>query len=117
MIPYDGTPIKDHLAREGRLPGDVLNPDYDFLDPRLAVFCRETLRGITAASNAVLFDVVEQLADECQAGTSGSIDSGRLRLEAASFVSDLLRERNGFVSLNQRELLRVLAPDVAAAAG
>lgn len=77
MIPYDGTPINDHLAREGRLPGDVLNPDYDFLDPRLAVFCRETLRGITAASNAVLFDVVEQLADECQAGTSGSIDSRR----------------------------------------
>ena len=35
MIPYDGTPIKDQLEREGRLRGDVCTPDYDFLDPRL----------------------------------------------------------------------------------
>lgn len=35
MIPYDGTPIKETLAREGRLRGDVCNPDYDFLDARL----------------------------------------------------------------------------------
>jgi anaerobic magnesium-protoporphyrin IX monomethyl ester cyclase len=38
MIPYDGTPIKDELARQGRLRGDVCNPDYDFLDPRLYDF-------------------------------------------------------------------------------
>ncbi len=36
MIPYDGTPIKDTLAREGRLRGDVCNPDYDFLDQRVS---------------------------------------------------------------------------------
>lgn len=35
MIPYDGTPIKDELERTGRLTGDVINPGYDFLDPRL----------------------------------------------------------------------------------
>lgn len=35
MLPYDGTPIKDELQRQGRLRGDVCNPDYDFLDPRL----------------------------------------------------------------------------------
>ena len=35
MLPYDGTPIKDELERTGRLRGDVCNPDYDFLDPRL----------------------------------------------------------------------------------
>lgn len=35
MLPYDGTPIKATLAQEGRLRGDVCNPDYDFLDPRL----------------------------------------------------------------------------------
>jgi radical SAM superfamily enzyme YgiQ (UPF0313 family) len=35
MIPYDGTPIKDELAKTGRLIGDVINPGYDFLDPRL----------------------------------------------------------------------------------
>jgi radical SAM superfamily enzyme YgiQ (UPF0313 family) len=36
MIPYDGTPIKDTLARQGRLRGDVCNPDYDFLDERVS---------------------------------------------------------------------------------
>src|SRR5262245_35110646 len=38
MVPYDGTPIKDQLAAEGRLRGDVINPDYDFLDPRIELF-------------------------------------------------------------------------------
>jgi len=38
MLPYDGTPIKDELVRTGRLRGDVCNPDYDFLDPRLSDF-------------------------------------------------------------------------------
>jgi radical SAM superfamily enzyme YgiQ (UPF0313 family) len=41
MLPYDGTPIKDELVRTGRLRGDVCNPDYDFLDPRLADFYEE----------------------------------------------------------------------------
>lgn len=40
MIPYDGTPIKDELARTGRLRGDVCDPDYDFLDPRIERFFR-----------------------------------------------------------------------------
>lgn len=35
MIPYDGTPIKEQLARTGRLKGDTCHPDYEFLDPRL----------------------------------------------------------------------------------
>jgi hypothetical protein len=38
MLPYDGTPIKNELVRTGRLLGDVCNPDYDFLDPRLSEF-------------------------------------------------------------------------------
>lgn len=38
MLPYDGTPIKTALVRAGRLRGDVCNPDYDFLDPRLGAF-------------------------------------------------------------------------------
>jgi radical SAM superfamily enzyme YgiQ (UPF0313 family) len=38
MLPYDGTAIKEDLARAGRLRGDVCNPDYDFLDPRLNDF-------------------------------------------------------------------------------
>ncbi|MGB7069970.1 MAG: radical SAM protein [Pyrinomonadaceae bacterium] len=35
MLPYDGTAIKTQLGLEGRLRGDVTDPDYDFLDPRL----------------------------------------------------------------------------------
>jgi radical SAM superfamily enzyme YgiQ (UPF0313 family) len=35
MLPYGGTPIREQLAREGRLKGDVTRPDYDFLDLRL----------------------------------------------------------------------------------
>ncbi|MGH9931642.1 MAG: B12-binding domain-containing radical SAM protein [Pyrinomonadaceae bacterium] len=38
MLPYDGTPIKEELERTGRLRGDVCNPSYDFLDPRLSEF-------------------------------------------------------------------------------
>jgi radical SAM superfamily enzyme YgiQ (UPF0313 family) len=41
MIPYDGTPIKDELAAQGRLRGDVCNPDYDLLDPRLEIFFQQ----------------------------------------------------------------------------
>ncbi|PWT87100.1 MAG: B12-binding domain-containing radical SAM protein [Proteobacteria bacterium] len=35
MLPYGGTPIRDHLAQQGRLRGDLTHPDYEFLDPRL----------------------------------------------------------------------------------
>lgn len=35
MLPYGGTPIRDRLAKEGRLRGDLTYPDYDFLDLRL----------------------------------------------------------------------------------
>jgi radical SAM superfamily enzyme YgiQ (UPF0313 family) len=47
MLPYDGTPIKEELVRTGRLRGDVNNPDYDFLDPRLAEF----YEGLTTVVN------------------------------------------------------------------
>ena len=47
MLPYDGTPIKDELVRTGRLRGDVCNPDYDFLDPRIGEFY-EALTGLVS---------------------------------------------------------------------
>ena len=40
MLPYGGTPIRDQLAKEGRLRGDLSHPDYDFLDPRLNEYYR-----------------------------------------------------------------------------
>jgi radical SAM superfamily enzyme YgiQ (UPF0313 family) len=46
MLPYDGTPIKDELERQGRLRGDVCNPDYDFLDRRLQIFFEQVDAGL-----------------------------------------------------------------------
>jgi anaerobic magnesium-protoporphyrin IX monomethyl ester cyclase len=40
MLPYGGTPIRDQLAKEGRLRGDLTHPDYDFLDPGLNEYYR-----------------------------------------------------------------------------
>ncbi len=38
MLPYGGTPIRSQLAEEGRLKGDVVRPDYWFLDRRLNAY-------------------------------------------------------------------------------
>jgi len=40
MLPYGGTPIRDRLRAEGRLRGDITNPDYDFADPRIGHYHR-----------------------------------------------------------------------------
>lgn len=48
MLPYAGTPIEARLAREGRLRGNLVDPDYAFLDPRMDEFF--------AAVNAVTTD-------------------------------------------------------------
>src|SRR6516165_6532492 len=40
MLPYGGTPIRDQLAKEGRLRGDLTHPDYDFLDLRINEYHR-----------------------------------------------------------------------------
>lgn len=155
MIPYDGTPIKDDLAKAGRLRGDVLNPDYDFLDPRLEVFFRRVnealnvtgwihglralspqlkfawsevaimerltpwlpgltdysnrLRALTRASNEVLFEVVEDLVEQCRRSGSASISQEVLARHCRSFVDRLLLERDDFVLSNQAQLLGVLA--------
>ncbi len=55
MVPYDGTPIKDDLARAGRLKGDVVKPDYDFLDPRLDDFYQEisSIIGLTGWTHGI----------------------------------------------------------------
>lgn len=39
MVPYAETDIEKRLMREGRLKGSIINPDYDFLDPRLDRYC------------------------------------------------------------------------------
>jgi anaerobic magnesium-protoporphyrin IX monomethyl ester cyclase len=49
MLPYDGTPIKEELERSGRLRGDVCNPTYNFLDPRLDAFYDELTRVVNVS--------------------------------------------------------------------
>ena len=135
-----------------------MNPDYDFLDPRLEVFFRqvnealnvtgwihglralspqlkfawsevavmkrltpwlpglenyfEKLRGITRTSNAVLFEVVEELVERCRRESeSASISKTTLAQTCRGFVEELMRERDAFVLMNQAELLRVLEPE------
>jgi radical SAM superfamily enzyme YgiQ (UPF0313 family) len=156
MIPYDGTPIKDELELAGRLRGDVLAPDYDFLDRRLERFFREVnealnvtgwihglgalspqlkfawaevaiverlmpdlpgladyrerLRTITAASNEVLFDVVEQLVGVCRDGRTMTLSRADLRSASRAYVRRLVEERDAFVLANQDALLAALDP-------
>jgi radical SAM superfamily enzyme YgiQ (UPF0313 family) len=157
MIPYDGTPIKETLASQGRLRGDVCDPDYDFLDPRLRSFYvrinellnltgwihglralspqlkfawsevaamerlfpdvvglpayRATLRRLTRASNAVLFDVTEDLARAFIEGRPPRSSAQALEKRCRAFVAELLDERNTFVLANQACLLEALSTD------
>jgi hypothetical protein len=46
---HEGTPIKEALARAGRLRGDVCRPGYDFPDPALNDFSAEIVRVLDAA--------------------------------------------------------------------
>ncbi len=154
MIPYDGTPIKETLEREGRLRGDVCNPDYDFLDPRVGDFYvalkrivdvtgwihghralspainfawnelsiidglfprlsgmdpyRDSLRRITRESNALLFEVVDDLRQAFAAGGAHRWHAGRLQASAEDFLRQLVAERNEFIVRHQGALLMSL---------
>ena len=154
MLPYDGTPIKDQLARAGRLRGNVCNPNYDFLDPRVSDFYealahvvnvtgwihgyralspqlnwawnevavlerlfpslpdlagyKEALRGITRASNNLLFRVVEDISYVYSEGKVSPWSAETLEQRCRSFLNDLLQLRNTFVARNQAGLLQVL---------
>jgi radical SAM superfamily enzyme YgiQ (UPF0313 family) len=154
MVPYDGTPIKDELLKAGRLHGDVCNPYYDFLDPKLGAFCyalgdilnltgwvhglesvsqtlnvawselavmerlfpdlphidqyRTTLQNITRASNTLLFQVTEEMADAYASAIPHSWSAERLRPLCRRFVDSFLTERNAFVLANQEILLAAL---------
>ena len=140
MVPYDGTPIKDELIKSGRLRGDVCNPYYDFLDPKLGEFCydlgqvlkvtgwmhgldsvsqtlnvawsefavmerlfprlpgiddyRVTLKDITRSSNALLFSVIEDMADFHEHGAPHAWSAALLRERCQGFVETFLAERD-----------------------
>ena len=163
MLPYDGTPIKEQLAREGRLRGDVCDPDYEFLDPKVSEYFQaltgllrltgwihgnpglspqlkfawnevgimerlfpplpdmaeyqDTLRGITAKSNEMLFRVVEDMADTVLNGKPQRWTTEILRAECMRFLEEFHRERDAFVLRNQPLLLQVLREDAATVQG
>lgn len=154
MLPYDGTPIKEELERAGRLRGDVCNPDYDFLDPRIENLCdvlsrlvhvtgwihgyrplspqlnwawnevavlerlfpplsgmtsyKQKLKKITKASNDLLFQVVQDVADTCAAGTAVAWSEADIEPKCQDFLRSLLDNRNDFVFRNQAVLLGAL---------
>src|SRR5580693_4543361 len=81
MLPYGGTPIRDQLAREGRLRGDLTHPDYDFLDTRLNDYYRalsDTLR--PWIHNDGLSNQLSYAADEL--GTFERLTPGLVGVEA-----------------------------------
>jgi radical SAM superfamily enzyme YgiQ (UPF0313 family) len=154
MVPYDGTPIKDELIKAGRLRGDICNPYYDFLDPKLGEYCyalggllevtgwvhgldsvsqtlnfawgelavmerllpwlpgigtyRSTIQEVTRASNALLFEVIEDMANFHEHGQPHRWSNETLRERCRHFVRSFLAERNDFVSSNQDALMASL---------
>lgn len=162
MLPYDGTPIKDQLAESGRLRGDVCNPDYDFLDPKVEACYqalahivnvtgwihgyqalspqlswawnevailehlfpslpdlpayKEALRGVTGASNNLLFQVVDDTAEAYAHGGTSPWSAEALEQRCQGFLADLLMERNTFIAQNKKVLLDRLEQDAQAMA-
>ena len=148
MLPYDGTPIKDVLAKAGRLKGDVCDPDYDYLDPRVDDYFgaltgllrltgwihgnpglspqlkfawneygimerlfpalpdiqdyKAALMAVTAASNEMLFQVIEDISYAITEGRPHDWTSARLKAEGARFIGQFRQARDGFVMRNQQ---------------
>jgi anaerobic magnesium-protoporphyrin IX monomethyl ester cyclase len=148
MLPYDGTPIKDELKKAGRLKGDVCDPDYDYLDPRVDDYFaaltgllrltgwihgnpglspqlkfawneygimerlfpglpdirdyKAALMAVTAASNEMLFQVIEDISYAITEGRPHRWTSARLKDEGARFIDQFRLARDGFVMRNQQ---------------
>jgi anaerobic magnesium-protoporphyrin IX monomethyl ester cyclase len=67
MLPYGGTPIRDQLAKEGRLRGDLTHPDYDFLDLRINEYHRLLNRAVRPWNhNQGLSYSLSDVADELE---------------------------------------------------
>ena len=147
MLPYDGTPIKDELKKAGRLKGDVCDPDYDYLDPRVDEYFsaltgllrltgwihgnpglspqlkfawneygimerlfpglpdiqdyKKALMAVTAASNEMLFQVIEDISFAVTQDLPHQWTAAKLRNDAACFIDQFREARDGFVMRNQ----------------
>jgi len=162
MLPYDGTPIKDELKAAGRLKGDVCDPDYDYLDPRVDEYFsaltgllrltgwihgnpglspqlkfawneygimerlfpalpdirdyKAALMAVTAASNEMLFQVIEDISYAITEGRPHRWTSARLKDEGARFIDQFRQARDSFVLRNQGVFLEALAEREAVSA-
>jgi anaerobic magnesium-protoporphyrin IX monomethyl ester cyclase len=99
MVPYDGTPIKDELIKAGRLRGDVCNPYYDFLDPKLGEFCYALgrvlqvtgwIHGLESVSQALNFAWIELAVTERLFPRLPGIVDYRATLQQITRTSNLL---------------------------
>jgi anaerobic magnesium-protoporphyrin IX monomethyl ester cyclase len=68
----------------------------------------ETLRGLTAESNARLFEVVEDLADRYESGRGAEPDAGDLQEYCSDVLQRVLHARNAFIGRHQAALLQAL---------
>jgi hypothetical protein len=84
-------------------------PLADMADYKLA------LRQLTQASNAVLFEVVEDTSRSFSQSTANKWTKAMLDAECQQFLGQLLDLRNGFMLRHQDELLRALGRHHAAA--
>ena len=70
---------------------------------------RATLKEITRSSNALLFEVVEDMADFHELGRPHGWSAEALRQRCSGFVEAFLAERDDFVSRNQDAFLASLS--------
>ena len=101
MVPYDGTPIKDELIKAGRLRGDVCNPYYDFLDPKLEEFCYALGRvlQVTGWIHGLEFSIAGaelRLDRTCRHGTALSAPARHCRLPRDA-AADYPHQQSPFV--------------------
>lgn len=80
--------------------------------PQLAGYKRE-LQQITQESNAVLFQVVDDLLETYVNGHPHAWSASRLGQRRDAFLARMLNARNTFVAANQDVLMRALYPDRA----
>ena len=73
------------------------------------------LRQITKASNELLFKVVEDITDACEAAGPIPWSEEDLMPECRKFLNSLMTERNAFVWKNQKVLMRSLGLSYATA--
>ncbi len=66
---------------------------------------------MTKKSNDVLFGVVENLLQVAESGAPQRWSNAQLDGLRRIFLEELLRERDGFVGLDQESMLRTLHPE------